>query len=475
MTVLVLEASTSSAKAMVYDKERGVLAEHTIPYGSSVGDVYAQDAAEVFEAVLKAGRKTAAGFDVDAMSIVGAWHTILRCDQHMDPIGKVYTWASLDASDIAARLRKDESFTRHVYESTGCMVHALYPVLKLFYLKENGLLSENCLFTELGSYIFFRLTGERLSTVCLLSGSGFFSYKEWDIDSLILERLGLGRAQFGALAGHEDVRPLTAGMANRLGIKAGIPVVPAMPDGGMNQVGSGALSGGVMTLSVGSSAALRLSCDHPVTSPERETWCYRAPGTYLCGAATQGATSSVDWFAKNVAAGRFSYRELDKAAQFAEDAPVFLPFLFGERCPGWQDDRSGGFFGVTGSHTYRELYYAVLEGVLMNIFQCYQALCKLAGSPKEIRVSGGILKSPVWTRMLCDVLGRKIFISKNEQASLLGGAVLALHAAGDWPDITQVPAQGHIFAPDAGKREFYEYRFRRYLGYYHQSGKERLL
>jgi len=469
MKVLVLEASTSSAKAMVYDKEKGVLALDTLPYGPSVGDVYTQDADAVLESVLSTGRKTAASHDVAAIAVVGAWHSILCCDHKMDPVMKAYTWAFTGASGVAAGLRKDEAFTNHVYETTGCMVHALYPMLKLIYFKENGLLPENCLLTEQSSYIFYKLTGERLSTDCLLSGSALFSYKKHDIDSAILERLGLKRGQFAEITTYKDARPLSKKMAERLGLSPGIPVVPAMPDGAMNQVGSGALQSGLMTLSIGTSAALRMSYDHPVISPKRETWCYMAPGKYLAGAAVQGSTNCVDWFAGEIMANRFTYRELDEASVCSADAPVFLPFLYGERCPGWRDERKGGFYGVTGRHTYKDLYFALLEGVVMNIRQCYAALCKLTGAPKEVRVSGGILKSHVWSQILCDILGRELFMSRSEQASMLGGAVLALHAAGDWQDIADVPVQGYAMAPDLERHEFFNERYARYLHYYTQG------
>ena len=469
MTVLVLEASTSSAKAMVYDREEGALALDTIPYGPSVGDVRAQDADAVLESVVSAGRNAAGGYDIAAVAVVGTWHSILCCDKNMEPVMKAYTWAFTGAAGTAAALRKDEAFTSHVYETTGCMVHALYPMLKLLYFKENGLLPADCLFTEQGSYIFYKLTGERVSTDCLLSGSGFFSYKTQDIDELILGRLGLKRRQFADIATYMDARPLTKKMAVSLGVRPGIPVVPAMPDGAMNQVGSGALKSGLMTLSVGTSAALRMSYGCPVISPGRETWCYKAPGRYLAGAAVQGSTNCVDWYAGDMMANRFTYRELDEMSECSEDAPFFLPFLFGERCPGWRDDRKGGFYGVTGRHTYMELYFAVLEGIIMNIKQCYAALCKLTGEPNEIRVSGGILKSPVWSQMLCDILGRELFMSRDEQASMLGGAVLALNAAGGWPDIAGVPVQGYMISPDLEKHKFFNERYTQYLHYYHQS------
>ena len=155
-----------------------------------------------------------------------------------------------------------------------------------------------------------------------------------------------------------------------------------------------------------------------------------------------------------------------------KDAPVFTPFLWGERCPGWDDARAGGFTGLKGHHGADSLYFAVLEGILFNLRQCYAILVDIGGAPKEIRVSGGIVNSGVLKRMAADIMGRRLHISPQSNASTVGGAAVALHMMGILPTISQFPAaRGMPVEPDARMCAFYEGRYTRYMEAYTHPGR----
>ena len=64
---------------------------------------------------------------------------------------------------------------------------------------------------------------------------------------------------------------------------------------------------------------------------------------WMSGAAVSGACNCIDWFREKFMGGRMSFAELDLGEELPGRMPVFLPFLFGERNPGWNDGRMGGF------------------------------------------------------------------------------------------------------------------------------------
>lgn len=84
------------------------------------------------------------------------------------------------------------------------------------------------------------------------------------------------------------------------------------------------------------------------------------------------------------------------------DTPVFLPFLYGERCPGENEERSGGFYGLKPYHDRRSMYRAVQEGVLFNLRQGYEELC-----PDLWRAAGHstVRRDSALTGMVADVRG----------------------------------------------------------------------
>ena len=101
---------------------------------------------------------------------------------------------------------------------------------------------------------------------------------------------------------------------------------------------------------------------------------------------------------------QMNYEELEGNQPISlKELPIFLPFLFGERCPGWKDNRLAGFTHINANHGISEFYLAIQMGILFSLLSCYQPLVKICGKPKEIVVSGGILHSKRWTQMLADI------------------------------------------------------------------------
>ena len=120
---------------------------------------------------------------------------------------------------------------------------------------------------------------------------------------------GVKENQFGQLATYHDVRPLSESTAKRIGIKAGIPVVPSHPDGALNQVGNYAHKPGVMTLSVGTSGALRVSTRNPILPKGNELGCYCVVENWISGAAISGACNCLNWFKEKFLCNMFSYAQ----------------------------------------------------------------------------------------------------------------------------------------------------------------------
>nr|WP_122012938.1 FGGY-family carbohydrate kinase [Maliibacterium massiliense] len=472
MAILIMEASTSSAKAMVYDAARGVQRVVTEAYPASVSDVATHDALGVFDAMMAAGKACAQGYAIDCVSLGGTWHSMVMLDEAMQPTTRCLTWAYTGAAATAAKLRQDEALTAELYGRTGCMVHTIYPAYKYLSLKARDALGGGRYVAGQSDYNFYRLTGNWWVSHSMASGTALLNTHSLAWDEKMLALTGLTPDCLPQLVTHEQTAPLLADMAARLGVPAGIPVVSPHPDGALNQVGAGAMAPRVMTLSVGTSAALRMAFDRPVLPAKPGgTWCYVGPGKWLCGAATSGATNCVDWFVKTLLGKQYSFDELEQMARDVQgDYPVFTPFLYGERCPGWRDDALGAFDALSGAYGPGHMYRALLEGILMNVYHCYTMLTEVGETPAHIRVSGGILKNAFWTQMLADILQCDIECADMEQASMLGSAALGLHVVGQLDDLGAFdPGKNTVVHPNPAMKEHYQKRFARYLVTYNKA------
>ncbi|MGN1004032.1 MAG: FGGY-family carbohydrate kinase, partial [Oscillospiraceae bacterium] len=205
----------------------------------------------------------------------------------------------------------------------------------------------------------------------------------------------------------------------------------------------------------------------PAIPETPSTWCYLSPKGWLSGAATNGCCSCINWARHNLFPPGTDYAAMEAGVSDPEDTPVFLPFLFGERCPGWNSQRRGGFVDCQSRHNIADLYLAVQEGVLFNLYQCYTILTKIGGTPREIKLSGGILNSPRWLQMCADIFGCTMTLDNAIHGSLLGACVVAMEKLGVIGDLRDFSPQSNgTVEPDPEKAVLYQKKFQRYLDYY---------
>jgi gluconokinase len=481
MNVLALEVSTSSAKAMIFSMDKGIRGVMSIPYDHRVCDVVSQDPHGIYLAIIECAKALIEreGCAIHAIGVGSTWHSLLFLDRERKPMGRIKTWANTQAANIAGEYRKDQELTQWLYQRTGCMVHSLYPLWKYIYANKEQTweLDPKGFLSSQPEYIFEKMTGEKGVSLSVASGTGFMNIGSLEWDQEILDFAGIKEEQLSPLYELGYTAPLKSEVARELGLKTGTPVAIPGPDGALNQVGAGALGKGLMTMSVGTSGALRIASQTPVLPQNPSTWCYYvAHGKWLAGAATSGAGNCIEWFLQKANQGKLDYDILDDLAGKVnkEDAPIFLPFLYGERCPGWQDTRAGGYFQLKGHHEIGHLYYSILEGILFNLYQCYIILSQLGGVPSQIRISGGIENSRRWLQMAADIFQKKIYTSRVEHASTMGAVAVALKAVDAIESLEAFnPGIGDDITPDGSMAESYKSRFKRYIEWYEKtSGKD---
>lgn len=471
-----LEVSTSSAKCILCSPTGTVIRSVSIPFDAATSNTVSQHPGRMVETAIEALRQLVQGGDTGKVAIIGlggTWHSLLLLDRKMNPLTPISTWADLSASSATETVKRDHQAAQRFYHQTGCVVHGMYPAWKLKWISEkNQELFRNIgmVSTQVGQ-LFASLTGTRAISKCTASGSGLFNIHALDWDPEISALLGLKAEQLEDLVEAFHTAPLLPEVARKVGLPSGIPVTVGCADGALNQVAVSGAVQGVMSFSVGTSGAIRLVQNAPLIPEEPSTWCYYLfDQKRLAGAATQGAANCLSWFFGTIGGGgEPDYTSFEKAAAAIkrENAPYFLPFIYGERCPGWNESRRGGFVGVDAAHNQAHLYYAVLEGILFNLYQCYLKLAEVGGVPAEIRVSGGILNSPLWLQMAADILGKPMLTSGFANDSTVGAAIVALKAAGMINRIEDcLPEIKREFQPRDEYHRLYQERFANYLDYY---------
>jgi gluconokinase len=229
-----------------------------------------------------------------------------------------------------------------------------------------------------------------------------------------------------------DTAQLRNSMAGRWPALAGIPWLPAIGDGAAANIGSDCCAARRAALTVGTSAALRVTLPSGPEALPWGLWCYRVDGrrALLGGASSEGG-NLFKWL-RNVL--RIDAADLETALE--QRAPAghgltVLPFIAGERSPGWADAASAVFSGMSVGTDAYDMAQAGLEAIAYRFaLIAGQLETALDEVPTYIANGGALQNSPAWCRIFADVLNRPLHVHPADETTARGLALLAAEVLG---------------------------------------------
>ncbi len=459
--VIALDLGTSSARASLYDP-RGRPVEgrfHQVLYAptTSADGGVEHDPAQLLDAAIAcvdAVARAARHDDVQAVGVTSFWHGLLGFDAHHRPVTPIFMWADSRSAAEAALLH-DALDAEALHARTGCHLHPSYWPAKLRWLarEQPGEVSRVARWGSIGEHLELTFFGEAATGLSMASGTGLLDQDALRWDAEALAAAGIEAEHLFPIARRtEGRRGLRAPWAGRWPALRSVPWFPAVGDGAASNVGSDCTDASRVALSVGTSAALRVVTDATVRPP-RGLWRYRLDARRcVVGGATSEGGNVYAWCREvlRLPDDATVERALARRAPDAHGLTV-LPFLAGERAPGWRGDRRATITGLALGTTALDVTHAALEAVALRLALVYELLGPHATSDHAVVASGGAIgRSRAWTQMLADALGRAVHTSSESEATSRGVALLALESLGVLRDIGAVRAPlGEVFTPDA--------------------------
>jgi len=457
--VITLDLGTSSARATLYDLQgRAVPGRfHQVTYAPTVTPdggvehnpaVLLEAVATCLDAVTRASRHD----DIRGVGVSTFWHGLLGFDAAGHPITPIFTWADSRSASDAALLRSALD-DRALHARTGCHLHSSYWPAKLRWLTRErpADVQHVARWGSIGEHLELALFGETATSVSMASGTGLLDQETMRWDPEAMAAAGVEPEQLFPLAAGGERRGLRAPWSARWPALRGVPWYPAVGDGAASNVGSDCVDPSRIALNVGTSAAIRLVTGASGAAPIG-LWRYRVdPRRALIGGATSEGGNVYAWCHDVLKLAPSAEVERALATRVPDSHGLtVLPFLAGERAPGWRGDRRAVIGGLSLSTTALDIAHAAMEAVVLRLMLIYARLAPLARPEHRVVASGGaVAHSRAWTRMLADGLGRAVHWSSESEATSRGAALLALEALGALPDITAAPAPlGEVFAPD---------------------------
>jgi gluconokinase len=311
-----------------------------------------------------------------------------------------------------------------------------------------------------GEYLTLRLFGEARISVSMASGTGLFDQRRQVWDGPILDTLGLTPDHLSGLADAD--RPATglrAPYAARWPALARIPWFPAWGDGACSNVGAGCVGSDRAALMIGTSGAMRVCWETAGATPPAGLWCYRVDRRrVLLGGSLSNGGNLYAWLRETLRVGDPAVLEREIAALPPDGHGLtVLPFLAGERAPGWQASARAAVAGLSLATRPVDIVRAALETVAYRFALIHALLREACPTVNEIvATGGGLAASPTWTQIVTDVLGVPVRPSTEVEGSSRGAALLALEALGAVPSLVAAPARlGSPVLPDLGRHARY--------------------
>jgi gluconokinase len=357
-------------------------------------------------------------------------------------------WADHRSASIATRILQSAS-AEMIYEQTGTPIHAMAPLSKIQWLRENDTRIFNTAhkFISIKEYIWFKLCKRFEVDYSIASATGLMDIEKLTWNENALDLTGLTNDRLSALVtpNHMAMCKDTS-LCKQMGVGNETPFFIGASDGCLANVGSFATEDGVMALTIGTSGAVRITRTSPVFNFKAMTFNYRLDETrYVCGGPTNNGGVILKWFAETFLGGKLEsaqdYTKLFKTLSESEPGAqglIFLPYIMGERAPIWNSNASGVFFGMRGYHTQAHFTRAVIEGISLALYDIAQSMADSGLAIRQINVSGGFVHSLQWLQILADIFGKKICLINTADASAIGAGFLALKELGiiqDYRDI----------------------------------------
>ena len=497
--IVTLDVGTSSVRTLLFDergREVGDCGAH-LPYEvhtTADGGVEV-DADELAGLVVEGLSEIHAQMKVarlrpSAVAFSAFWHNVLGVSGDGRPTTPVLHPFDTRSSGAARKLAQRID-PRRLHARTGCVPHPSYVPAKLLWLSESlpDVFRATRRWMSFGEYFFLKLFGRAVASTSMVSGSGLWNQRQNDYDAEVLAALPVEPGQLCPV--EEMDRPQTELRAEYKSLWpefAGAPWYPALGDGACNNIGSGCLAPDRFALMVGTSGAMRAVLEAPGSSEISDLkfeiseglWCYRVDrNRYILGGALSNGGLVFQWMKRNLRLPPDEEIE-KKLAPMSPGAHglTVLPLFAGERSTKWRADARAAIAGLAAHTGPLEILRAALESVALRFRDIYDIMTSGLGAPGEVVASGGaLLRSPAWTQMMADALGRPVIACLENEASSRGAALLALERLQVIRHVRDLPARtGKVFDPVEAHRRAYEIELERqhrfYTRLFEENGNE---
>lgn len=321
-------------------------------------------------------------------------------------------------------------------------------------------------------YLAFYLSGEFSTDFSDASGTLLLDveHKRWS--EKMMEICGIRKSQLPKL--YESWEPtgiIKPEIAEELGIPQNVKIIAGAGDNAAAAVGTGTVGEGQCNLSVGTSGTVFISSKNFGVDEHNALHSFaHADGNYHLMGCMLSAASCNKWWMEEILRTKEYQKEQEGIRKLGENPVFYLPYLMGERSPHNDPDARAAFVGMSMDTTREDMTQAMLEGVAFGLRDSMEAAKSTGLHPERSKICGGGAKSPLWRKIIANVMNMKIDRIESEEGPGYGAAILAAVGCGVFSSVEE--AAGRLVKitdteeSDPQLAEKYEEKYQKYRKLY---------
>ena len=418
------------------------------------------------------------GFDGAAVAGIGCggqMHGLVILDQDDHVIRPAILWNDGRTAKQVDYLNQ-EIGKEKLSALTANIAFAGFTAPKLLWMRENepenfGRIARIMLPKDYVNYI---LTGTHSCDYSDASGMLLLDVEHKCWSKEMLDICGVSEAQMPRLfESYDCIGTVKPEIAKRLGIPETVKVCAGAGDNAAAAVGTGVVGEGGCNISLGTSGTVFISSESFAVDRYNalHAFAHADSGYHLMGCMLSAASCN-KWLMEDI------FRTSDYAAEqepitddkLGENHVFFLPYLMGERSPINDTNARGVFMGMTMDTGRADLVQAVLEGVAFAIRDSVEVARSLGIELNASKICGGGAQSPLWKKIMANVLNIELQCLESEQGPGMGGAMLAMVACGEYDSVKaaceKIVHVASTVRPEPELAAKYEKRYRQFQKIY---------
>ena len=394
-------------------------------------------------AVGKGIRELIRDYDANEVAGIGAggqMHGLVALDENDNVLRPAILWNDGRTQEETDYLN-NEIGKEKLTKLTGNIAFAGFTAPKLLWMKKH----EPELFAKIAKvmlpkdYINYVLTGVHCTDYSDASGMLLLDVEHKCWSKEMLEITGISESVMPKLyESYEVVGTLLPEIAKSLGLSPSVKVVAGAGDNAAAAVGTGVVGDGGCNISLGTSGTIFISSNKfgVDSGNSLHAFAHADGGWHLMGCMLSAASCNKWWMEEILRTAKFAEeQEGITDERLGENHVYYLPYLMGERAVHNNPQARSCFIGMTMDTTREDMTQAVLEGVAFGIRDSLEAAKALGVEVKSSMICGGGAKSPLWRKMIANILGIELKIPETEQGPGYGGAILAAVGNGEYPSV----------------------------------------